>query len=136
MKKIFLLILVLASILVMTACAAPKMQLPAGYIKGSDVIPQMGEHWVNPEVPTAPIYLVYKGEVIGIEPIWTEDMMQEVPGPPGETIKALPSIPVGVTVDHIDVGWMTPGVHEGPPVDHWEMHIYFITQAEKQAITP
>ena len=96
----------------------------------------MGEHWINPAVPTAPVYLVYKGEVIGIEPIWTEDMMQEIPGPPGETIKVLPSIPVGVTVDHIDVGWMTPGVHEGPPVDHWEMHIYFITVEEKNAIMP
>ena len=139
MKKRFLLIPVLLSILVVAGCApaAPKLALPQGYINVSEVIPAMGEHWINPENPAAPTYLIYKGEVIGIEYIWTEDMMQEAPGPPGETIRVLASsLPVGVTVDHMDIGWMTPGVHEGPPVDHWEVHIYFITQAEKAAITP
>lgn len=139
-KKIFAIsLLVLVSIL-LAACgapAAPKLELPRGYIKASDVVSAMGEHWLNPENPTAPVYLIYEGEVIGIEYLWTEDIMQDVPGPPGETIKVLPSsLPVGATVDHFDVGWMTPGVHEGPPVDHWEVHIYFITQAEKAAITP
>ena len=65
--------------------------------------------------------------------------MQElsIPTPEGpEELSALAPLPVGVTVDHMDIGWMTPGVHEGPPVDHWEVHIYFITQAEKTAITP
>ncbi len=139
MKKRFLLILGLASILLLVACApaTPKLELPQGYIKASDVVPAMGEHWLNPEIPTAPIYLVHNGEIIGIEYLWTEDMLEEVPGPPSETIKALASpLLVGVTVDHMDIGWMTPGVHEGPPVDHWEVHIYFITQAEKAAITP
>ncbi len=135
MKKRFLLIPLLVSILAMSACAT-KVTVPESYEQGSPVIPAMGEHWLNPASPADPIYLVYKGEVIGIEPIWTEDMMEEIPGPPGEAIKGLPAIPVGAIVDHIDVGWMTPGVHEGPPVDHWEMHIYFITQEEKAAITP
>ncbi len=166
MKKVFALVAVVVAILVVgTACgvaqedykavvaerdstqaelqsvkselaAVKSLTLPEGYIKASDVIPAMGEHWLNPASPADPIYLVYKGNVIGIEPLWTEDMMEDIPGPPGETIKGLPSIPLGAIVDHIDVGWMTPGVHEGPPVDHWEMHIYFITQAEKAAITP
>ena len=147
MKRKILLVplsLVLVTGLLLGACAqpapapaAPKLTLPQGYIKASDVVPAMGEHWLNPENPTAPVYLIYEGEVIGIEYLWTEDILQEVPGPPGTTIKVLPSsLPVGVTVDHFDVAWMTPGVHEGPPVDHWEVHIYFITQAEKAAITP
>ncbi len=140
MKKLFLVMSLLVVVAVLgAACApaAPKLALPQGYIKVSEVIPAMGEHWLNPENPAAPVYLTYKGEVIGIEYIWTEGIMQEVPGPPGETIKALPSsLPVGVAVDHMDVSWMTPGVHAGPPVDHWEVHIYFITQAEKAAITP
>ncbi len=140
MKKVFALVAVVVAIMVVAASCAPatpKVTLPQGYIKVSDVVPAMGEHWLNPEIPTAPVYLIHKGEVIGIEYLWTEDMLQEAPGPPGETIKALASsLPVGATVDHIDVSWMTPGVHEGPPVDHWEMHIYFITQAEKAAITP
>ncbi len=139
MKKLSLVALVVVALLVggIACAAAPKLTLPEGYIKASDVVPAMGEHWINPENPTAPVYLIHKGEVIGLEYMWTDAMLQEVPGPPGETIKALvSSLPVGVTVDHIDIAWMTPGVHEGPPVDHWEAHIYFITQAEKGAITP
>ncbi len=141
MKKLFLAALLVVAILVggiACAQAAPKLALPQGYIKVSDVVPAMGEHWLNPENPAAPVYLIHKGDVIGIEYLWTEDMMQDAPGPPSETIKVLASsLPVGgVTVDHIDVGWMTPGVHDGPPVDHWEVHVYFITQAEKAAITP
>lgn len=136
MKKVFALVAVAVVVLVGGIACAAKVTVPDGYEQASPVVPAMGEHWIDPEDPTAPVYLVYKGEVIGIEPIWTEDMLAEVPSPPGETIKALPTIPVGATVDHIDVGWMTPGVHEGPPVDHWEMHIYFISQEEKAAITP
>ena len=139
MKKLARLMMVVVVLVVGIACdpAAPKLEVPEGYIKATDVIPQMGEHWLNPENPTAPVYLIYEGEVIGIEYLWTEEIMQEVPGPPGETIKVLPpSLPVGVTVNHVDVGWMTPGVHEGPPVADWEVHIYFITQSEKAFIAP
>jgi hypothetical protein len=135
-KKRFLLIPVLVAILVGGIACAAKVTLPEGYEQVSPVVQAMGEHWADPELPDAPTYLVYKGEVIGIEYIWSEDMLQEVPGPPGETIKALAPLPVGAIVDHIDVSWMTPGVHPGPPVDHWDIHIYFITQAEKAAITP
>ena len=139
MKRLSLVSLLVVALLVgSTACAAaPKLELPEGLVTEGGVVPGMGEHWFNPENPAAPVYLVYKGEVIGIEYIWSEGMLQEVPAPPGEAIKALPSsLPVGVTVDHMDIAWMTPGVHPGPPVDHWEVHIYFITQAEKAAITP
>ena len=136
MKKLFLIALLAGGLLLGSIGCAAGLSVPEGYVQGSPVVPEMGEHWMNPDDPSAPIYLVYEGKVIGIEPLWTEDMMMEVPGPPDETIRVLPSIPVGATVDHIDVGWMTPGVHEGPPVDHWELHIYFITPEEKAAIVP
>jgi hypothetical protein len=79
--------------------------------------------------------MVYKGEVIGIEYLWTEDIMQEIPTPDGP-LSALVPLPVGVTVDHIDVAFMEfghPGIVEVP---HWDMHIYFIPKAEVDAITP
>ncbi len=140
MKKLSLVALLVVTMLVGgIACAAPKMTLPEGLMAEGGVIPGMGEHWFNPaQMPLGPIYLVYKGEVIGIEYMWTEAMMQEVsiPTPAGpEEFKALVPLPVGVTVDHVDVAFMPHG-HEGFEVPHWDMHMYFITQAEKAAIMP
>ncbi len=96
----------------------------------------MGEHWVNwaefeaqaqAGLPVGPIYLVHKGEVIGLEYMWSQDiMMQEF------TI----ATPEGATVDHFDINFIPeghPGVYEVP---HQETHLYFITQEEKAAITP
>lgn len=141
MKKVFFLAPLLAGILVATGCAqaAPKMELPEGAQKLSEVVPQMGEHWANPaNLPLGPIFLVHEGEVIGIEYMWSEDMMQEVsiPTPAGpEEFKALVPLPVGVRVDHVDVAFMEHG-HEGFEVPHWDIHLYFITQEEKTAIQP
>ena len=141
MKKRFLLIPVVVSVLVVSACApaASKMELPEGVITAGGVVPGMGEHWFDPaQMPLGPIYLVHDGEVIGIEYMWSEDMMQEVsiPTPAGpEVFNALVPLPVGVTVDHADVALMPKG-HEGFEVSHWDIHMYFITQAEKGAITP
>jgi hypothetical protein len=142
MKKLFLVALLLMALLVGgIACSstAPKMELPEGSQKLTDVIPAMGEHWANPaQLPLGPIYNVYKGEVIGLEYMWTEDMMQEmsIPTPAGpEEFMALTPLPVGVAVDHIDVTFMEHG-HEGFDVPHWDMHMYFITQEEKAAVMP
>lgn len=141
MKKVGLVAVLLVGLLLVSACAqpAPKLALPADAIKLSDVIPQMGEHWANPaQLPLGPIYLVYKGDVIGIEYMWTEDMMQEmsIPTPEGvEEFSALVPLPVGVVVDHVDVAFMQHG-HEGFEVPHWDMHLSFISQAEKAAIMP
>ncbi len=140
MKKVFVLVAMVVAILVVgAACAAKTLTLPEDAQKLSDVVPAMGEHWANPaDLPLGPIYLVYKGEVIGIEYMWSEDMMQEVsiPTPEGEEhFKALGPLPVGVVVDHTDVSFMEHG-HEGFDVPHWDIHLYFISQEEKAAITP
>jgi hypothetical protein len=141
MNKVFLLTLLLAGILTVSACGspAPKMTLPEGAQKLTDVIPAMGEHWANPaQLPLGPIYMVYKGEVIGIEYMWTDDMLQEVeiPSPEGpEHFNALVPLPVGVVVDHVNYAFMDHG-HEGFEVPHHDLHMYFITQAEVAAIAP
>ncbi len=141
-KKIFAIsLLVLVSIL-LAACGAPaaaKMELSKDAQKLSDVVPAMGEHWANPaQLPLGPIYLVHKGEVIGLEYMWTEDMMQAVsiPTPAGpEEFSALVPLPVGVTVNHVDIAFMPHG-HEGFEVPHRDIHMYFITQEEKAAVMP
>ena len=143
MKKLSL-ILVLAllgvGILVMSACApTATLELPDQAQKLSDVVPAMGEHWADPaDLPLGPIYLVYEGEVIGIEYMWSDDMLQEVeiPTPEGpEHLNALVPLPVGVVVDHVDYAFMPHG-HEGFEVPHHDLHMYFISKEEKAAITP
>ncbi len=115
------------------------MELPEEAQKLTDIIPAMGEHWANPaQLPFGPIYLVYKGEVIGIEYMWSDDMLQEVeiPTPEGpEHLNALVPLPVGTVVDHVDYAFMPHG-HEGFEVPHHDLHMYFITEAEKAAIMP
>ncbi len=141
MKKVFALVAVVVIMLVGgIACAtAPKMELPEGLMTEGGVVPGMGEHWFNPaQMPLGPIYLVYEGEVIGVEYMWSEDMMQDVsiPTPAGPVeFKALVPLPVGVVVDHATVTLMPLG-HEGFEVPHSDIHMYFITQTEVAAITP
>lgn len=117
-----------------------SLTLPEGAVQLSPVIPGHGGHWANPaQMPLGPIYLVDgKGEVVAIEYMYTKDMMQEVsiPTPEGpEVFMALQPLPVGVTIDHVDVSFALHG-HEGFEVPHWDLHMYVITQADKAAITP
>ncbi len=161
MKKLYLVaLLALAILLGVSACAPatltpslrPKIAIPEGY-EQFNFISQMGWHWANIAVimaqsqanePLGPVYLVYKGEVIGLEWLWTKQMTQEVTVDVGvglepEVFEALPSLvlpplPVGVTVDHIDIGFLPRG-HEGMlEAPHWHIHLYFITQEEKAGI--
>ncbi len=116
-----------------------SVTLPEEAVELSELVPGMGEHWANPvQLPLGPIYLVHDEEVIGIEYMWTEDMMQEVsiPTPEGpEEFNALVPLPVGVIVDHVEVAFMTHG-HEGFEVPHWDIHLYFISPEERQELVP
>ena len=106
--------------------------LPQGTVQLTPSIPGMGEHWANLEdMPLGPIYLVYQGEVIGIEYMYSEDMLSEVsiPTPEGvEIFNELANLGVDHQVDHFDVGYMSHG-HEGFDVPHWDIHLYFISRA-------
>lgn len=104
--------------------------LPQGTVQLSPSIPTMGEHWANPDnMPLGPIYLAYQGEVIGIEYMYSQDMLSEVsiPTPEGvETFYELANVGVDHRVDHFEVGFMPEG-HEGFEVTHWDIHIYFVS---------
>jgi len=84
MKKLSLVALLVAATLAGgIACAQPapapppKLTLPEEAIKLSDLVPGMGEHWANPaQLPLGPISLVHDEEVIGLEYMWTEDMLR------------------------------------------------------------
>ncbi len=111
--------------------------LPSGTVQLTPTVPGMGEHWANPEdMPLGPIYLVYQGEVIGIEYMYSEDMLSEVsiPTPEGDEIfEELANLGVDHQVDHIDVGFMSDG-HEGFEGPHWDIHAYYVAHAEHMSI--
>jgi cytochrome c oxidase subunit 2 len=112
--------------------------LPQGTVQLTPSIPGMGEHWANPDdMPLGPIYLLYKGEVIGVEFMYTQEMLTEVriPTPQGEEIfSELANLEVKHAADHLDVGFMPEG-HAGFEVPHWDVHIYFVRHAEHLSIT-
>ncbi len=150
MKKLFLVALLLMALLVggIACVSAPKMVLPEGAIQLSEVVPAMGEHWadmtqlgpqVEGSVLIGPVFVVYKGEVIGQEYIWRSGdriPTAAVPTPEGEMILgALPSLPVGVTVEFVEVAFFPEGMEEFDfPL--WTLHLYFIPKAVVDAIMP
>ncbi|MFQ6066607.1 MAG: cupredoxin domain-containing protein [bacterium] len=114
-----------------------EIKLPQGVQKLSPLVSGMGEHWANPEnLPVGPIYLVHEGEVIGVEYMFTADLMEEVTlsTPEGEErFKELSGLPVGAQVDHMDIEFMPRG-HEGFEVPHFDVHLYFLSTEERRKI--
>ena len=93
---------------VASAQAAEGLTLPEGAIQLSPALPAMGEHWARPQdLPLGPIYMVWQGDVIGIEYMFDPPMMQrvEIPTPAGaEVYYALENLDLyGQRVDHIGV---------------------------------
>ncbi len=145
-KRALILGLILVALVVpfISACAQPApapppvastLALPEGAVKLSELVPAMGEHWAIPQqLPLGPIYLVHDEEVVGIEYMWSEDMLQEVRTPEG-IFNTLVPLPVGVKVDHVTVEFLPDG-HEGFEVPHWDLHLYFISPEEREELVP
>ncbi len=137
MKKLFLLMTGLAGLLLVAACApaVPKVELPADAQQISEVVPGMGEHWANPaNLPIGPIYLVHDGEVIGIEYMFTPNLMEEITAatPEGEmTFRQLPGLTVDAYVNHMGIEFLPEG-HDGFEEEHFDVHLYFISPGERQ----
>ena len=139
MKKALVVTVVVGTILAGISCAGGGVELPEGAQQLSDIIPTMGEHWADPaDLPLGPIYLVHDGEVVGMEYMWSEEMLQPVsiPTPEGmEEFFALQPLDVSGMVDHFDVALMPHG-HDGFEVPHWDIHVYFISLEEQAEIVP
>ena len=137
MKKIMLLVLAMMFVLVtgvVFAHSVQKVTLPEDAQKLSDLIPSMGEHWANPkDLPIGPIYLVHDGEVIGMEYMFTVDLMKEarIATPEGElAFRYLPELPVEAWIDHVEIEYMSHG-HEGFDVPHFDIHFYLVNPEER-----
>lgn len=110
--------------------------VPGDAIQLSEIVPTMGEHWGNPEdLPLGPIYLVHDGEVIGIEYMFTQEMMEEVTIPGEGSFLHISGLPVNTYVDHVNIEFLSQG-HEGFEVPHYDVHLYFISVEEQHAIVP
>lgn len=110
------------------------LALPEGTIQLEPiVIPAMGEHWANPaagDLPVGPIYGVYEGKLIFLEyMIAKEDFEKGVNHINLPGMKGVPSPAVVQT----DVE-LQPTGHPGMEVPHYDIHMYFITDEEQQAI--
>lgn len=96
--------------------------LPEGTVKISEVVPGMGEHWANPkDLPLGPIYCVVEGKVVCLEfMVAQKDLAEGKSWPDLHGIKGMPEI------DHMHMGFMPDG-HEGYPIPHYDMHLYFLS---------
>lgn len=114
--------------------------LPNGTVQITPVIPQMGEHWTNPEEDILimenndpvfkTIYGVYEGKLVFIEQMISQKYLVE-----GKSfvnfagMKGLPS----PSIDHTNIEFIPTG-HEGYTMPHYDIHHYFITPEEQEKI--
>ena len=83
-------------------------------------VPQMGEHWANPEnLPVGPIYCVIEGRVVCVEYMFDAADLEGGTSWTG----LLPGIETP-PISHIDVEFRPDGI-EPHPVPLYQLHIYF-----------
>lgn len=106
--------------------------LPKDVVKITPSVPKMGEHWARPtDMPLGPIYGVEKGKLVFIEQMPAQALFIN-----GESVvdldgmRGLPSPPI----NHSNIEFQPHG-HEGFEVPHYDIHHYFITPEERDAIT-
>ncbi|MGJ7921708.1 hypothetical protein [Neobacillus sp. LXY-4] len=114
--------------------------LPEGTVKISPVVPQMGEHWINPQEDILilenddpvfkTIYGIYQGKLVFIEQMISQKYFTE-----GKSfvnfagMKGLPS----PAIDHTNIEFIPSG-HDGYTMPHYDIHHYFITPEEQEKI--
>lgn len=109
--------------------------VPAGAVKVSDCVPNMGAHYVTKTSDSryGPFLLVNKkNKVIGVEYMVSKDMYTAIPktDPPVELVTK-DSPMYGWKFDHAEVSHLPLG-HEGLLVDHVDVHIYTVTAAQQK----
>ncbi len=105
--------------------------IPAGAMMVSPCVPGMGEHWANlKDLPTGPIYGVYKGK-----PVFTEVMLDQKDFAAGKSYAdELHPLP-GYKIEHVDIQFEPHG-HEGFPIPHYDVHAYYVSHASHMNYCP
>ncbi|WP_409272777.1 hypothetical protein V1499_22585 [Neobacillus sp. SCS-31] len=105
--------------------------LPKGVIKLTPSVPKMGEHWAIPStMPLGPIYGVEKGKLVFIEQMPAQEVF--VTGKNIVNLDGMKGLP-SPSINHTNIEYQKGG-HEGYLVDHYDIHHYFITPKERDAI--
>lgn len=103
--------------------------LPKEVVQLSPVIPAMGSHHGDPSMmPIGPIYCGYQGRVICLEYMLTQADFQA--GKSWTNLKGVDGLP---PVDHVNIEFQ-PNGHEGFDVPHYDIHLYFIPAAVRNAV--
>ncbi|MGE5701296.1 MAG: hypothetical protein ACM32O_02100 [Clostridia bacterium] len=110
------------------------LALPEGTIQLDPTpVPKMGEHWANAqagELPTGPIYGVYNGKLVFLEYMIAQEDFAN--GVNHVNLNGMKGVPMPAVVQ-VDVEYQSHG-HPGFEVPHFDIHNYFITDEEQQAI--
>jgi len=110
------------------------LALPAGTIQLDPVVvPAMGEHWANPaagDMPNGPIYGVYKGKLVFLEYMIAQTDF--VDGKNHVNLPGMKGVPSPAVVQ-TDIEFQPAG-HPGFEIPHYDIHMYFISEEEQQAI--
>ncbi|WP_438447312.1 hypothetical protein [Gorillibacterium sp. sgz5001074] len=116
------------------ASEAYVLYLPKGSIQLDQIpVPKMGEHWANPQagdMPTGPIYGVYKGKLVFLE--YMIDQKDFIDGKNHVNLAGMKQVPMPSVVQ-TDIEFQPKG-HPGMEIPHYDIHLYFISDEEQQAI--
>lgn len=120
-----------------TAMDANEHDLPAGAIKLSECVPNMGFHYMEQGVDPkfGPLLLVStKGKVIGYEYMFNESMLTKIPDADIPLEVLLTNGPVLLNdwqYNSIDFSRATAG-HPGFEDDHYDVHLYTVDPEEQK----
>jgi hypothetical protein len=105
--------------------------LPKDAVQESPIVPLMGEHWAKKdEWPLGPIYCVYKGKIVCLEFMISQEDF--VAGKSWPVLAGMPGLP---PVNHVNVGFV-PNGHPGYEIPHYDIHMYFVSPEEVAKIQP
>lgn len=99
------------------------------------------KHYVTPETslgnPIGPVYLVADNKLVGVGYMFTESALKEhttiTPDKIERPFFDSGPLTLGYKVDHVHIQFI-PGGHEGLEEDHYDVHFFFISHEEEEAL--
>lgn len=102
--------------------------LPKDAVQIQSCADNKGALYARPNnIPNGPVYMVYKGQVIGLE-----FMLGQAEFAQGKSFADLSGL--NAKVDHVNVGYMEMG-HEGYPGPHYHVDVYSVDKNMEQSIS-
>lgn len=104
-----------------------KITLPSDVVKIQSCAAHKGTLYVKPQnIPVGPVFMVNKGEVIGIEYMLSKANFLD-----GKSFNFLEGL--GMKVNHVNIGLLSAG-HEGYQAAHYHVDLYIVDKNVEQGI--